>query len=354
MAKPFRAGLVGCGAIACGNDASWLRSGGDTMAPLTHAGAYRRNPHTTLVAAADVDRVRLEQVGKDWGVTALYADYREMLRNEALDIVSVCAPSSLHAEIVREAGRLRVPAVFCEKPLAAGLDEALAVLRDCERSGTVLAVNYFRRWNATLEVWADRLASGELGRIRRANAYYTKGIVGNGTHVLDLLLWLVGRIESVQALRFVPGEDGDLAVDVLCLTETDIPCYLQACRQEDFNILELDILTDRGRIRVAANGRRIESYGIGPDPSYRQYRILDLDPVVTPTAWQDCLTRAVDDVVRCLTDGANPKCSGREAYEALQVATAIQASAKEGGRVVAIRPIDRPGPAAASVKERRG
>ncbi len=354
MAKPFRAGLVGCGAIACENDAEWLRSGGQKMVPLTHAGAYRRNPSTTLVAAADVDRVRLEQVGRDWGVTALYADYQEMLRKESLDIVSVCAPSSLHAEIVREASRLGVPAVFCEKPLAADLNEALAVLQDCERSRTVLAVNYFRRWNATLEILADRLASGELGRIRRANAYYTKGIVGNGTHVLDLLLWLVGRIESVQALRSTPGADGDLAVDALCLTETDIPCYLHACRQEDFNILELDILTDRGRTRVAANGRRVESYGIGQDPYYRQYLIMDLDPVVTPTAWQDCLTRAVDDVVRCLTDGAKPKCSGREAYEALQVATAIQASAREEGRVVAIRPIDMPGPAVASVKERRG
>lgn len=353
MNKPLRAGIVGCGAIACGNDERWLENGAHGF-PLTHAGAYRANPATSLVAGADPDVARLERFGKGWVVPGLYTDYRKMLEKERIEILSVCTPTKLHPEIVCAASVSGVSAVFCEKPLASDPKEALDTIRFCERNGTVLAVNYFRRWNPTLQALALELASGQLGSVRRANAYYTRGIVDNGTHVLDLLQWMVGVIRSVRMLRVMTAASGDLAVDALCLTEGGIPCYVQACEQTDFNILELDILTDRGRIRVAANGRRVESYGIGPDPSYRQYRILDLDPVVTPTAWQDCLTRAVEDVVRCLTDGAKPKCSGREAYEALQVAMAIQASAREEGRVVEIRPIDMPGPAVASVKERRG
>lgn len=353
MGKRLRAAIVGCGSIACGNDAEWLRSGGRT-APLTHAGAYRYNPNTVLVAAADVDRVRLEQFGRDWGVTALYTDYKEMMRREGLDILSVCAPSTLHARIIREASRHGLAAVFCEKPLAADPDEALAIIQACERSQTTLAVNYFRRWNATLEAWAGRLASGELGKIRRVNAYYTKGIVGNGTHVVDLLLWLVGRIRAVRALRSVTSQAGDLEVDALVLTETEVPCYLHACRQEDFNFLEIDLLTDRGRVRVTENGRRIEHYDVGQDPYYRQYTILNPEPDVTLTAWQDCLDLAVKDVVRCLAHGTKPKCGGREAYEALKVATAIQTSAREGGRVVEVSSIDMPGPAVAAAKERQG
>lgn len=353
MARLLRAGLVGCGAIACGNDAEWIRSGDRTKFPLTHAGAYRQDPNITLVAAADVDRIRLEQFGRDWGVTGLYTDYRDMLRKETLDIVSVCAPPDLHGHIVREASRQGLPAVFCEKPLAADPEEARAVLQDCDRSRTVLAVNYFRRWNATLEAWADRLASGELGRIRRANAYYTKGIRHNGTHAVDLLLWLVGKIESVQVLRVCQEGDDDIGVDALCLTESGVPCYLQACRQEDFNVLEIDLLTDRGRIRVTENGRRIEHYAVKQDPHYRQYAILNSEPDVALTAWQDCLSRAIEDVTRCLATGAKPKCSGREAYEALRVAAAIQTSAREGGRTVNLRHGDLPGPAVAALKESR-
>jgi len=353
MDRRIRAGLIGCGVIGCGNDVEWLSSDGKAGAPLTHAGAYRRNADTDLVAAADIDQARLQQFGREWGVTALYTDYQDMLAKESLDVVSVCLPSELHGAVVRAASQRNLPAVLCEKPLATDPDEALGLLRDCERSKTILAVNYFRRWNATLEQWAARLASGELGQIRRANAYYTKGVVQNGTHAIDLLHWLVGRMASVQALHTSGERDGDMAVDALCLTEKGIPCYLQACRQEDSNVLEIDVLTDRGRVRVAENGRRIEHYTVKPDPYYRQYTILNAEPDVTETAWQDSLGRAVEDVLHCLATGAKPKCSGWDAYEALQVAAAVVASAWQDGRRVAISNADRPEPSMAAVREGR-
>lgn len=341
MARSYRAAIVGCGAIAGRNDAG--RAGRASASPLSHAGAYRASSATTLVAAADVDEIRLKQFGQDWGVNSLYADYRELLQKEKIDILSICTPTHLHAGMIQEACKQGVAAIFCEKPLASSPAEARAAIEACLGSGTVLAVNYFRRWNTTLEDLAGRLADGTMGQIRRVNAYYTKGIVGNGTHAVDLILWLVGRIKSVQALRSLRTHGDDIAVDALCLTETDVPCYLQACEQGDFNILELDLLTDRGRIRLAQNGRRLERYIVKEDPHYRQYAILDAEPEVTPTAWQDCLSCAVEDLTGCLATGAAPKCGGREAYDVLTVAAAILASARGAGQETVIE-ADRDAP----------
>lgn len=346
MGKPFRAAIVGCGAISCGNDAQWLRQL-EVRPPLTHAGAYRVNPATTLVAAADVDRTRLERFGRDWGVPALYADYRELLRKERVDMLSVCTPTALHTEVVVEAAQLGVHAIFCEKPLAGNPKEAQAALLACEERGTVLAVNYFRRWNPTLADWAKQLAAGELGRIRRATAYYTKGVLSNGTHAIDLIQWWVGGIKWVQTLGNVFPEESDCSVDARCLTESGVPCDLRACRQEDFNILELDLFTDRGRIRLIQNARRLERYGVIQDPNYDQYRILEPEPEVTPTAWQECMSRAVEDLVACLETGAAPRCGGREASAAVNVAAAIQVSAREGGRVIELSSIGLPIPVVA-------
>lgn len=348
MGKRFRGALIGCGAIGCQNDAARLRSG--TGLPLSHAGAYRLHPEIELVAAADPDRDRLQEFGEAWGVAALYPDYRELLRKEAVDLLSVCTPTPLHAEIVGEACGHGAKAVFCEKPLAATPAAALAAVRACEASRTILAVNYVRRWNPTLAVLAARLAAGEFGEIRRATAYYTKGIANNGTHVVDLLGWLVGPIRSVRALRATPEGGGDLAADALCFTETGVPCYLQACRQEDFNILELDLLTGRGRLRVAANSRRIEWYEAGPDPAYTQYRVLAADPEVTPTEWERCLSLAVEDLVTCLKTGGRPACGGAEACEALRMTSAIRASHEEGGRTVELDEVEGAGPALAGAK----
>lgn len=348
MGKQFRAVLIGCGAIGCRNDTARLRSG--IGLPLSHAGAYRLHPEIELVAAADPDRDRLREFGEAWGVVALYPDYRELLMKEAVDLLSVCTPTPLHVEIVGEACGRGAKAVFCEKPLAATPGEALAVIRACKASGTILAVNYVRRWNPTLGALAARLAAGEFGEIRRATAYYTKGIANNGTHVVDLLGWFVGPIRSVRALRATQEDGGDLAADALCLTETGVPCYLQAYRQEDFNILELDLLTSCGRLRVAANGRRIEWYRAGPDPAYAQYRVLAADPEVTPTEWERCLSLAVEDLVTCLKAGGRPACEGAEACEALRVTSAILASHEEGGRTVELSEVEGAEPAPAEAK----
>lgn len=330
MARPLRVAIIGCGAVAGGDDAAWPRGTAERL-PLTHAGAYRMSPFTTLVAAADVNAEQLARFGNDWGVTALYADYREMLRREKLDILSICTPPAVHAGIVVEACRAGLSGIFCEKPLADDPTEALAAWRACEQSGTMLAVNYFRRWNSTIAIWAGRLAAGELGTIRRATAYYTKGIVQNGTHAIDLLHWFVGRIENVQALRWAEERGNDLAVDALCLSETGVPCYLQACRQEDFNILEIELLTDQGRLRLAENGRRLEWQGVREDPYYARYRMLNAEATVVKTAWQDCFSLAVQELVESVERRIAPRCGGQEAYEAVVVAAAIRMSAREKG-----------------------
>jgi predicted dehydrogenase len=335
MAKSLRAAIVGCGAIAGGNDDRWIH--GETQRPpFTHAGAYRNCSGVELTAAADPDSSRLERFARVWGIAGRYSDYKDMLRNEQIDILSICTPATLHAEVLREACLHGVPAVFCEKPLATELKDAHEVLQLCLKTRSVVAVNYFRRWNSTLREWIDRIVSGEFGRIRRINAYYTKGLVANGTHAIDLLLWLVGRIRAVRALRISSPHDADPSLDVLCLSQSDIPCYLQGCLQEDFNILEMDVFAERGRIRLAENGRRIEHYRCEQDLYYLQYRMLVPEPEVIPTSWQDCFSRAVQDLVSCLPGSDIPQCGPQEAYEALRVAIAARQSAMEGGREVIV------------------
>lgn len=336
MIRALRAGIIGCGAIACRNDEQWIRNGGEGF-PLTHAGAYKSNPATSLVACCDADAARLSWLGKEWGVSGLYTDYRAMLEQQRIEILSICTPTELHPEIVCAASAAGVSVIFCEKPLALDPEKAFEAIRSCERHRSVLAVNYFRRWNPTLQALAEDLASGRLGKLRRVNAYYTRGIVNNGTHVLDLLQWMAGPIRAVRVLRIIAQDPDDPAVDAICLTDSGVPCYLQACEQTDFNLLELDLLTDRGRVRIAENGRRIERYAVRQDPHYKQYRILDPTPELVLTEWQACASRAVGELVD-IRQGrtTGPRCGAREAYEALLVTEALLKSARAGGEEVPV------------------
>ena len=85
MKKPIRLGLIGCGGIV----------------QITHARAYRSLPEIVQVTAlADVVPENLQKIGEMFDVPAekRYTDYREMLANAEIDVVTIATPHSLHAE----------------------------------------------------------------------------------------------------------------------------------------------------------------------------------------------------------------------------------------------------------------
>ena len=112
----YRAGIVGCGRIGSELDDDPRRK-----VVSTHAGAYRAVDEVELVAACDLIKEKLEKCGKRWQIASLYDDYGEMLRKEALDILSICTWNSTHLAVVREAVTNGVKAILCEKPIADSL-----------------------------------------------------------------------------------------------------------------------------------------------------------------------------------------------------------------------------------------
>jgi len=335
MPRIFRVGVIGCGAMGGRNDSQ--RGWRPGRLPLSHAGAYRSHPRTELVAAADPDGDRLKEFGQAWEIRSLYVDYRELLSKEALDIVSICAPAVLQPVIVEEAARRGVKALFCEKPLAFDLGDAVRSRDTAVEQGILMLVNYSRRWNRSLQDLAEELRNGTWGEIRRVTVLYPGGIVSNGTHALDLIRWLVDDVTTVQAVGWsrVDGEDG--AIDAVCRTKSEIPCVLQTCDPRDFTLLEVDILATRGRVRIVSNGRRVERMPVAPDAHYPAYRLLSPEVDARDTDWEACTVQAVEDLVGCLESGGRPRCGGDEAVEALRVAVAIRQSAQEGGKAMEVQ-----------------
>ena len=82
-----------CAIIGCGKIAGDYEKAIPTSWSFTHAGAYHLCPETNLIAVADTDPEVLKRFGEKWGVEKLYGDYREMIDNEEIDIVSLCLPT---------------------------------------------------------------------------------------------------------------------------------------------------------------------------------------------------------------------------------------------------------------------
>jgi len=191
-----------------------------------HLRAFQALSDVNVVAISARSAARLRQVGEEFGVSARYTDYREMLLQPGLDAVAVCTPTASHAEITLAAARA-AKHVLCEKPMAVSYLDAVAMVRECARAGVNLAVCSGRARAGIYPVVGDitqaRVSVDELGQLFYAKvsgpwrfrgrpgidvlkkaAWYREARSGGGgvlmdlgVYSLDLLQYMTGDLEPV-------------------------------------------------------------------------------------------------------------------------------------------------------------
>ncbi len=196
----LKVGIVGIGGIANGKHLK-------TLAKL--------NDRVDMVAFCDIIKERAEKGAETHGVKGarVYSDYQKMFAHEKLDVVHVCTPNNIHAEIAiaaMEAGAN----VICEKPMAKTAASARAMLDARNRTGKLLTIGYQNRYRPDSQYLKRLCQDGVLGDIYFAKAHAirrravpTWGVFLNedaqgggplidiGTHALDLTLWCMDNYE---------------------------------------------------------------------------------------------------------------------------------------------------------------
>ena len=191
--KIYNSAIVGCGKIGSEFDP------GGTYKITTHARAYKNIENTNLVALCDSNEEKLKTAGKKWQVSRLYKDYRGMLDNEDIDILSVCTWNSTHYEILKYASQSNVKAVFCEKPIATTLEEADDMINLCKQYNITLMIDHQRRFDPFHNKIKNFIKQGSLGELQQTTFYYSSGIANFGGHMFDLLRFFFGEVEFVQS-----------------------------------------------------------------------------------------------------------------------------------------------------------
>lgn len=326
----FRAGIVGCGKIG-----SMYADDRKIRDIYTHAGAYHACPDTELAAFCDTNRNRLSACGKRWNVSALYTEIGNLLANENLDILSICTPDKTHFTMIRTAITTSdVRVIFSEKPLALKANQADELVRLAQENAVTLVVNYSRRYAKNHQQVRDLLASGRIGEIQSVNGYYTKGLLHNGTHWLDLARFFFGEIAGVRGFDFYRDRTVDPTLDAVIEFRNGVKGSLCGSDAKAFSLFEMDIIGTSGRIRIVDSGHTVEFYQAGESPFYSGYRTL-LPLNVEQGGMENMLLHAVEDLVLCLKkEKDTPLCSGRDGAEAVRAALAIRGSAKTGKKVI--------------------
>jgi predicted dehydrogenase len=194
-----------------------------------HSRAYQAIPliypelkiRPRFVHAADTAAHRADYAHEVLGYARAGADYRDVLADPEVDIVSICAPNMLHREIGVAAAQAGKP-FWIEKPVGRDVSETAAVAAAARAANVITSVGYNYRHVPAVERVRELIAAGELGRVTNVRAVFfnsyaaepngalswrfRRAEAGSGalgdllSHVVDLMQYVVAPITEVSSL----------------------------------------------------------------------------------------------------------------------------------------------------------
>jgi predicted dehydrogenase len=330
MTSPLRLGLAGLGSMG-----------------RNHLRVISNHPETTMAAVADPDPAALEAVVGTTGATR-FADPLEMIRQTDLDGVVIAAPTTAHMPLALAAIDRGI-SVLVEKPLAATVDDGLAVIAAARKRNVRVQIGHVERYNPAVLEMGRLMRAGWLSTIyaitsRRAGPFPARirdvGVtVDLGTHDVDILCWIAGErpvrvyAETAQRLHathedltfglmhFPSGATGFLDVDWLTPAKRR---SLVAVGEE--GMFELDYLTQKLTF-TRSNVERpqmIAGYATTFTGDVAEIPIDNIEP----------LRAQLDEFVRVLRTGERPYVDAEDGLWAVAIANALLTAASER------RPID--------------
>ncbi len=235
--------IIGCGNIGCGLD---------NFSPgfvSTHLSAYKNNENVSLVGVCDLDLKKAREISEKNNIPFYSDNLIEIMGKTNPDVVSICVPDESHYGVFKKVVNFKcVKGIWCEKPIAVTLEQAEEMLATCNKKNIKLLINYYRRYDQFYKTIKKNLKN-LVGEVQCVSGYYSGGIVTNGSHLIDLLCYFFGPCKSVYAaINKNENELNDLNCGLIF--NENIFVNLSPCNNDNFSILELDIVGTNARLDI--------------------------------------------------------------------------------------------------------
>ena len=339
LGRKIRIGIVGCGRIS-----------------KNHFGSIEKHAQELeLVSVCDVDPSVLASHESQYGVPG-YKDMSQMLCAQNLDVVVLSTPSGTHPEQAILAAKHQVH-VITEKPMATRWTDGLQMVKACDEAGVHLFVVKQNRLNSTLQLLKRAVTEKRFGKIHmvqlnvfwsRPQSYYDQGNGWRGTwefdggafmnqasHYVDLLDWLIGPVEKVQAMmsttRDIEVEDTGVlnvkwrngALGAMSVTMLTYPQNLEG---------SITLLGEKGTVRIGGVAvNEIQTWQFADERDYdaqikeANYQTTSVYGFGHPMYYKN--------VVKVMRGKAEPETDGREGLKSLELLVAAYMAARDGNTV---------------------
>ena len=338
--RRVRFAVVGCGRISKNNIEAIQQHAADAQ----------------IVAVCDIDPAALATAKASTGAAG-YARIEDLLAESNADVVVLCTPSGLHAGQAIAAARAGKH-VITEKPMATRWEDGKRMVAACDAAGVRLFVVKQNRRNATLQLLKGAVDQGRFGRIYMVtiNVFWTRpqeyydaadwrgtwefdggAFMNQASHYVDLLGWLIGPVESLQAFtatlaRDIEAEDtGVLAVrwrsgalGTMNVTMLTYPKNLEG---------SITVIGENGTVRIGGLAVNEIQHWEFADKRPEDDKVREVS-YATTSVYGFGHPLYYDNVIRTLRGEAEAETDGREGLKSLELLAATYLAAQEGRRVM--------------------
>ncbi len=326
MNEPYKVLIVGAGKIAGGFDAHRATE----QPPLTHAKAFVQHGGFKLSAVIEPDPEKRHAFCQRWHIPEA-SDSLESMRTfaGAFDVISICSTTSSHRADLQAAIALRPKLIFCEKPLTTSVDSSREAVKACDEAGILLAVAHLRRWAPDMVRLRSELRQRHWGALRSVQATYNKGVLNNGSHMLDLLNYLLGDLTVTAVGRpVVDAFPEDPSVPALLSAADALPIHLSIGDAGDYAHFEMQIIAEKGVIAMENGGARWRLRRVIDSAIFEGYRELDQGQVVQGEV-ESAFRYAIANIFSALSEDAPLSSTGHTALSAQVLCEHLRESALE-------------------------
>jgi glucose-fructose oxidoreductase len=307
-----------------------------------------------LTALISSDDKKLETLKRKYRVEHIlsYDEYDKFMHSGLIDAVYIVLPNDMHCDYTLRAAAAGIH-ILCEKPMAVTVEEGERMIRACKNAKVRLMVAYRLHFEAANLAAIKRIKNGELGQPRYFNSSFslqvndnnirTKAVRGGGP-LLDL------GVYCINAARYL-FQSEPLEVVALQSTKSDDPRFQEVEEQMgvtmrfsddrlasfvcSFNTMEnnfYEVVGTKGRLLVAPAYSHSE-------PLHHELSLRGKKTKKNKFPRRGQIAAEITYFAKCILNKKDPEPSGYEGLADLRIIEAIQKSAQEGGKAIAVHNI---------------
>lgn len=314
----YKACIIGCGDIGFLFDHNR-----NTKGALSHFKAFTDSGNFDLTGIADSRQDIREIIQNEYKVDA-YENYTEMCEDKKPDVLVIATNDESHYEILKKAAEYKPGLVFCEKPLTLDIEDAKDIVKLYSEKNILLQVNFTRRFLDEFYEIKKLINENAIGEIESVTFYYSRGLVHNASHFLDLVNWYFEERE--KELNVVSKKEGlhksDDTVSFNMIYSNGMEVRFIGLNPTKLSFAEVDLIGTKGRIKINYKNE-IEKFKVTENNTFSGYSSYELTES-KKIEYQNAIPNAVENIYDALSRNEDLKSPAEQSLKVFELVNRIR------------------------------